>query len=84
MVPGDTVHARGVGETLDVADLRGQDGSLNTDGFADGIKTPGAAGALVRDLVLPVIMRRMSRENSPAWMHDHRISWDEPVSAAPV
>ncbi|MEU0518916.1 FAD-dependent monooxygenase [Streptosporangium sp. NPDC006007] len=44
-------------------------------------KAPGATGALVRDLVLPMIMRRMTRKNSLAWMHDHRISWDEPISA---
>jgi 2-polyprenyl-6-methoxyphenol hydroxylase-like FAD-dependent oxidoreductase len=44
-------------------------------------KAPGAAGAFVRDLVLPVIMRRMASKNSLAWMYDYRISWDEPAPA---
>ncbi|GAA2894540.1 FAD-dependent monooxygenase [Streptosporangium fragile] len=50
-------------------------GKRNGDG-----KAPGVAGAFVRDLVLPVIMRRMARKNSLAWMHDYRISWDDPVA----
>lgn len=44
-------------------------------------KAPGVAGAFVRDLVLPVIMRRMAGKNSLAWMHDYRISWDDPAPA---
>jgi FAD-dependent urate hydroxylase len=45
-------------------------------------KTPGAVGAFLRDLMLPAIMRQVDRRNALAWIHDHRISWDEPVSAA--
>ncbi|MGJ6961843.1 FAD-dependent oxidoreductase [Streptosporangium sp. G11] len=45
-------------------------------------KAPGAVGALLRDLMLPAIMRQMDRRNALAWIHDYRISWDEPVSAA--
>ncbi|MFC4058746.1 FAD-dependent oxidoreductase [Planomonospora corallina] len=45
-------------------------------------KAPGAAGAFVRDLVLPVAMRHLARRNSLAWMYDHRIAWEEPVSPA--
>ncbi|MBG0831107.1 FAD-dependent monooxygenase [Planomonospora sp. ID67723] len=44
-------------------------------------KAPGAAGAYVRDLVLPVIMRRLAGKNALGWMHDYRISWDDPVAA---
>jgi FAD-dependent urate hydroxylase len=51
-------------------------GKRNGDG-----KAPGAAGAFVRDLVLPMIMRRMAGKNSLAWIYDYRISWDAPVSA---
>jgi 2-polyprenyl-6-methoxyphenol hydroxylase-like FAD-dependent oxidoreductase len=49
-------------------------GKRNGDG-----KAPGVAGAFVRDLVLPVIMRQMARKNSLAWMYDYRISWDAPT-----
>ncbi|GAA3127765.1 FAD-dependent monooxygenase [Planomonospora alba] len=45
-------------------------------------KAPGPAGAFVRDLVLPAVMRHLTRRNTLAWMYDHRIAWDEPVSAA--
>ncbi|GGL49621.1 FAD-dependent oxidoreductase [Planomonospora parontospora subsp. antibiotica] len=45
-------------------------------------KAPGAFGALLRDLVLPVIIRQVDRRNGLAWMHDHRISWDDRVTAA--
>ncbi|GAA0848886.1 FAD-dependent oxidoreductase [Streptosporangium amethystogenes subsp. fukuiense] len=45
-------------------------------------KAQGAVGAFFRDLALPVIMRRLDRRNALAWMYDHRISWNEPASAA--
>ncbi|GAA3030384.1 FAD-dependent monooxygenase [Streptosporangium longisporum] len=43
-------------------------------------KAPGVAGAFVRDLVLPVIMRQVAKGNAMAWMYDYRVSWDTPVS----
>ncbi|MFJ2034182.1 FAD-dependent oxidoreductase [Streptosporangium sp. NPDC087985] len=45
-------------------------------------KAPGVAGAFVRDLFLPMVMRQMARKNSLAWMHDYRISWDDPTVTA--
>ena len=44
-------------------------------------KAQGRFGAMVRDLVLPVITRRMVAGNTLGWMYDYRIDWDEPVSA---
>ncbi|MEV7805917.1 FAD-dependent monooxygenase [Microbispora sp. NPDC088329] len=51
-------------------------GKRNGDG-----KAPGAGGAFVRDLILPVIMRQVEKRNALAWMYDHRIAWDERVTA---
>ncbi|GAB3150326.1 FAD-dependent oxidoreductase [Microbispora hainanensis] len=44
-------------------------------------KAPGAGGAFVRDLILPVVMRQVEKRNALAWMHDYRITWDDPVTA---
>ncbi|MFC6578153.1 FAD-dependent oxidoreductase [Planomonospora parontospora] len=44
-------------------------------------KAPGPFGALFRDLTLPLFVRQMDRRNALAWMHDHRISWDDRVTA---
>ena len=51
-------------------------GKRNGDG-----KAPGAGGAFVRDLILPVVLRQVEKRNALAWMYDHRITWDERVSA---
>ncbi len=51
-------------------------GKRNGDG-----KAPGAGGAFVRDLILPVIMRQVEKRNALAWMHDYRIIWDDRVAA---
>ncbi|MGW5262704.1 FAD-dependent monooxygenase [Microbispora sp. NPDC004025] len=51
-------------------------GKRNGDG-----KAPGVGGAFVRDLILPVIMRQVEKRNALAWMHDHRITWDDHVAA---
>ena len=44
-------------------------------------KAQGAIGAGVRDLVLPMIMRRMATGASLNWIYDYRIDWDAPVVA---
>jgi 2-polyprenyl-6-methoxyphenol hydroxylase-like FAD-dependent oxidoreductase len=44
-------------------------------------KAQGAIGASIRDVVLPMIMRRMANGNSLDWMYDYRIDWNEPVIA---
>ncbi|WP_062350547.1 FAD-dependent oxidoreductase [Herbidospora yilanensis] len=47
-------------------------GKRNGDG-----KAPGPFGALVRDLILPVVLRQVARRGALSWMYDHRITWDE-------
>ncbi|MFI7033827.1 FAD-dependent oxidoreductase [Microbispora rosea] len=51
-------------------------GKRNGDG-----KAPGAGGAFVRDLILPVVMRQVEKRNALAWMHDYRITWDDRIAA---
>jgi 2-polyprenyl-6-methoxyphenol hydroxylase-like FAD-dependent oxidoreductase len=42
-------------------------------------KSPPAVGRLVRDLVMPVVLRR---RDPTAWMRDHAVDWDAPVPVA--
>jgi FAD-dependent urate hydroxylase len=44
-------------------------------------KVAGPVGRALRDLMLPVILKRVARGGSLAWMHDHHIDWDEKVAA---
>jgi 2-polyprenyl-6-methoxyphenol hydroxylase-like FAD-dependent oxidoreductase len=44
-------------------------------------KAAGPVAARVRDLMLPVIMRRMANGHGLDWMYDHRIDWDANVAA---
>ena len=44
-------------------------------------KATGPVGRALRDLMLPVILKRVARGGSLAWMHDHHIDWDEKVAA---
>jgi FAD-dependent urate hydroxylase len=44
-------------------------------------KAAGPVGRALRDLMLPVILKRVARGGSLAWMHDHHIDWDEKVAA---
>lgn len=46
-----------------------------------GTKVAGPVGRLVRDLALPVIARRVARDDgaSLAWLYDHHIDWAAPV-----
>jgi 2-polyprenyl-6-methoxyphenol hydroxylase-like FAD-dependent oxidoreductase len=44
-------------------------------------KAQGRFGAMIRDLVLPVIVRKMVASNSLAWMYDYRIDWAAPVGS---
>lgn len=52
-------------------------GKRNGDG-----KAPGIVGAFFRDLILPVVMRRLEKTDALAWMHDYRIDWDARVSVS--
>jgi hypothetical protein len=43
-------------------------------------KAPGLVGAMVRDVFMPVLARRMEKKNMLGWITDHRISWDDKVA----
>jgi FAD-dependent urate hydroxylase len=42
-------------------------------------KTPGPAGRVLRDLLLPLVFRFVVTERSMAWIYDHHVDWDAPV-----
>jgi FAD-dependent urate hydroxylase len=46
-------------------------------------KAAGPIARVLRDLMLPVILKRVasSGERSLAWVYDHHIDWDEKVAA---
>jgi FAD-dependent urate hydroxylase len=44
-------------------------------------KTPGPAGRVLRDLLLPLVFKFLVTEKSRAWIYDHHVEWDG--SAAP-
>jgi 2-polyprenyl-6-methoxyphenol hydroxylase-like FAD-dependent oxidoreductase len=44
-------------------------------------KAAGPLGRALRDLMLPMILKRVASGGSLAWMHDHHIDWDEKVAA---
>src|SRR5215475_6746170 len=44
-------------------------------------KAPGPAGALLRDLMMPALMRMTAKRDLMGWMFDYRIDWDAPVGA---
>jgi FAD-dependent urate hydroxylase len=43
-------------------------------------KTQGPVGRVLRDLMLPLVFRFLVTEKSMAWMYDHHINWDAPVT----
>jgi 2-polyprenyl-6-methoxyphenol hydroxylase-like FAD-dependent oxidoreductase len=45
-------------------------------------KTAGPAGRLLRDLLLPFVLRYVVTSESQAWIYDHRVDWDERVAVA--
>jgi 2-polyprenyl-6-methoxyphenol hydroxylase-like FAD-dependent oxidoreductase len=47
-------------------------------------KAAGPIGRILRDLVLPIVLRRAagSGPRSMAWLHRYEIDWDAPVTAA--
>lgn len=42
-------------------------------------KAPGPVGRVVRDLVLPVIMKQLAKGDRFRWVYEHRIDWDRKV-----
>lgn len=45
-------------------------------------KSPGPAGRVVRDLMLPLVFRYLVTDKSMAWMYDHHIDFGAPVPLA--
>jgi len=42
-------------------------------------KTPGPAGRVLRDLLLPVVFKFLVTDRSQAWIYRHHIDWDAPA-----
>jgi 2-polyprenyl-6-methoxyphenol hydroxylase-like FAD-dependent oxidoreductase len=45
-------------------------------------KAPGPVGRVVRDLVLPVVMRRLASKDPMGWIFDYDVDWETPVRTA--
>jgi FAD-dependent urate hydroxylase len=43
-------------------------------------KAAGPIARVLRDLMMPLILKRVARGESLAWMHDYHIAWDEQVA----
>jgi 2-polyprenyl-6-methoxyphenol hydroxylase-like FAD-dependent oxidoreductase len=46
-------------------------------------KAAGPVGRVLRDLMMPVILKRVANGGSLAWMHDYHIDWQEKVTILP-
>jgi FAD-dependent urate hydroxylase len=46
-------------------------------------KAAGPIGRVLRDLVMPVAMKRLAKPEKMAWQYDYRIDWDAPVAGPP-
>jgi FAD-dependent urate hydroxylase len=42
-------------------------------------KTPGPAGRVLRDLLLPVVFKLVATDRSRAWIYRHHLDWDAPL-----
>jgi len=43
-------------------------------------KTPGPAGRVLRDLLLPVVFKFLVTDRSQAWIYRYHIDWDVPAA----
>jgi 2-polyprenyl-6-methoxyphenol hydroxylase-like FAD-dependent oxidoreductase len=43
-------------------------------------KAAGPVARLLRDLMMPLILKRVAKGESLTWMHDYHIAWDEKVA----
>ena len=43
-------------------------------------KAAGPVVRVLRDLMMPLVLKRVARGGSLAWMHDYHIAWDEKVA----
>ena len=46
------------------------------------VKAPGPVGRVVRDAMLPLVLKAFSSERSLGWQFDHRVQWDRPLNDA--
>jgi FAD-dependent urate hydroxylase len=46
-------------------------------------KAAGPVTRVLRDLVMPVAMKRLAKPEKMAWQFDYRIDWDAPVAGIP-
>jgi FAD-dependent urate hydroxylase len=46
-------------------------------------KKPGPLGRVLRDLLLPVVFKLLVTDKSLAWMYDHHLDWDTPITPTP-
>jgi 2-polyprenyl-6-methoxyphenol hydroxylase-like FAD-dependent oxidoreductase len=59
---------------------RGRTERVVAEGFrTSSAKAPPAVGRVVRDLVMPLVLRRRDPQ---AWVRDHHVEWDDPVETA--
>jgi 2-polyprenyl-6-methoxyphenol hydroxylase-like FAD-dependent oxidoreductase len=45
-------------------------------------KVAGPLGRMVRDLVMPLVLRNLATEKSMAWIYEHHIDWQQPTIMA--
>jgi 2-polyprenyl-6-methoxyphenol hydroxylase-like FAD-dependent oxidoreductase len=43
-------------------------------------KTPGPVGRALRDLALPLVFKFLVTDRSMAWIYNHHLDWDAPVT----
>ena len=43
-------------------------------------KAAGSFARVLRDLMLPILLKRVASNKSLAWMHDYHIDWDAKVA----
>jgi 2-polyprenyl-6-methoxyphenol hydroxylase-like FAD-dependent oxidoreductase len=46
-------------------------------------KAAGPVARVLRDLIMPVAMKKLAKPEKMAWQYGYRIDWDAPVGAAP-
>jgi FAD-dependent urate hydroxylase len=46
-------------------------------------KAAGPIARVLRDLLLPVVMKLLAKPEKMAWQYDYRIDWDAPVTSVP-
>jgi FAD-dependent urate hydroxylase len=50
-----------------------------TGARSSNLKVAGPVGRMVRDLMLPLVLRQVARRTRQEWMYTYHVDWDEPV-----